>query len=361
MQKLNLMCPMGLTGYGVTSYNIYKELRKRLDLTLFPMRGISVDTEEDQKNCIIDINKQEKYDPNSIFLKIWHQFDLATRIGKGKYGALTFFEIDKLKPIEIHMTNMTDIVFVASEWAKQVLLDNNITTNIAVSPLGVDLDVFNPDSEIMKDVKKPNDNYVFLNIGKWEVRKGHDFLVEAFNNAFTKEDKVELWMLNDNPFLTKEQNMSWINLYKNSPLKDKIIILSRLPKHQDVARLIHMCDCGIFPARAEGWNNEIPEVMAMNKPIIATNYSAHTQYLTKENSYLINIDSLIDAVDDKFFDGYGKWAELGDNQMEQIVEHMRFVYNNHISTNEAGLQTARQLTWANTANIIYHNLFEERL
>lgn len=358
MQKLNLMCPMGLTGYGVTSYNIYKELRKLVDITLFPIRGVTVDTQEDQINCMADIEKQQQYDPNNHFLKIWHQFDLATRIGKGKYGVLTFFEVDKLKPIEIHMSNMTDLMFVASKWGKQILIDNGVTTNIEVAPLGVDLSLFNPESPLVKDIKKPTDNYVFINIGKWEIRKGHDFLIEAFNNAFTPEDKVELWMLNHNPFLSNDQNLAWVNLYKNSPLKDKIIILDRLPKHQDVARLIAMSDCGVFPARAEGWNNEIPEVMAMNKPVIATNYSAHTEYLDKNNAYLIDIDNLTEASDDKFFDGYGKWAELGDSQMEQLVEHMRFVYTNNITTNKTGLQKAQELTWSNTANIIYKSLFE---
>lgn len=357
MQKLNLMCPMGLTGYGVTSYNIYKELRKLVDITLFPIRGVTVDTEEDQANCMIDIEKEQHYDPNATFLKIWHQFDLATRIGKGKYGCLTFFEVDKLKPIEIHMTNMLDTVFVASKWGKEVLINNGVTTDIQVSPLGVDLKLFDPESDLIKEVKKPTENYVFLNIGKWEIRKGHDFLIEAFNNAFSKEDKVELWMLNHNPFLSNEQNMAWVNLYKTSPLKDKINIISRLPKHQDVARLIAMSDCGVFPARAEGWNNEIPEVMAMNKPVIATNYSAHTEYLDKDNSYLIDINNLTEASDDKFFDGYGKWAELGDDQMEQLVEHMRFVYSNNITTNPNGLKKAKELTWTNTANIIYNGLF----
>lgn len=357
MQKLNLMCAMGLTGYGITSYNIYKELRKKVDITLFPMNGLTVDFEEDKINCIKDIEKQQNYDPNNTFLKIWHQYDLATRIGKSKYGSLTFFEVDRLKPIETHMINNTDITFVASEWGKKILLDNGVTTPIVVSPLGVNLDVFDPESPSVKDVKKPNDNYVFLNIGKWEIRKGHDFLIEAFNNAFTKEDKVELWMLNHNPFLNNDQNLAWINLYKSSPLKDKINIISRLPKHEDVARLIHISDCGVFPARAEGWNNEIPEVMAMNKPVIATNYSAHTEYLNKNNAYLIDIDNLTEASDDKFFDGYGKWAELGDNQMEQLVQHMRFVYNNNIKTNEDGLKRAKELTWSNTANIIYDNLF----
>jgi hypothetical protein len=43
-------------------------------------------------------------------------------------------------------------------------------------------------------------------MGKWEVRKGHDILVELFNDAFMSTDDVELWMCNHNPFYTKEEN-----------------------------------------------------------------------------------------------------------------------------------------------------------
>lgn len=361
MKKINLMCPIGLTGYGITSLNIYKELNKISDVTLFPIRGVTVDSEDDKALCLKSIEKQNSFDPKSPFLKIWHQFDLATRIGNGKYGAMCFFEIDKLKPIEVHMMNSVDIVYVATEWAKNILINNGIKSTVVVAPLGVDLDVFNEDSANKNDsIKKDNDdNYIFINIGKWEIRKGHDILIEAFNDAFTKEDKVELWMINHNPFLSQEDNLKWINLYKNTPLGDKIRIIPRLPTHNDLAKVISLADCGVFPARAEGWNNEIPEVMAMNKPVITTNYSAHTHYCSKDNSYLINIDELCDAVDDKFFDGYGKWANLGENQIDQLVEYMRYVYKNNIKTNPNGLSTATQLTWTNTANIIYNTLLQE--
>jgi len=355
MQKLNLMCPLGFTGYGITSYNIYKGLREKTDICLFPIGNIQLDSNEYEKQIIEDMNKQENFSNDNVCFKIWHQFDLATRIGKNKYAALTFFEVDKLKPKEIGMINNLDLIFVASKWAKEVLINNGIKIPIYISPLGIDPSKFN--NEVNNTVQKDSNKYVFLNIGKWEIRKGHDILLEAFNNAFNEDDNVELWMLNHNPFLSQEENGMWINMYKNSRLGSKIRILPRINSHADVAKLIALSDCGIFPARAEGWNNEVPELFALNKPVILTNYSAHTEYANNENSYLVNIDSLSPAIDNKFFDGYGNWAEIGDNQLQQMVEHMRFVYKNNIRTNPAGLETAKNLTWTNTSNIIYNNLF----
>ena len=354
MLKLNLLCPINSTGYGISSYNIYKELRKLVDITFFPISNVSVDSQEAKDMVTQDIKKQEFFDKNNPCFKIWHQFDLATRVGKGKYGSLTFFEIDKLKPIEISMINNLDVVFVASNWAKNVLLDNNVTTQIAVSPLGVDPSIF--DNKLNNQAEKNDDKYIFLNIGKWEIRKGHDILVEIFNKAFTKDDNVELWMMNENPFLSKEENMSWINLYTGSSLNNKIKIIPRVGSHKDVSKIIAMADCGIFPARAEGWNNETIECFALNKPIILTNYSAHTEYANKNNSYLIDIENTVPAIDDKFFDGYGQWADIGKKQIEQCIEYMRYVYKNNIRTNPEGLKTAEKFSWNNTANIIKENM-----
>jgi len=356
MEKINMMCPIGTTGYGITSFNIYKALRKSLDICLFPIGNVQVDSEEQKQYLTEDIAKQSVFENNSPTFKIWHQFDLASRIGNGKYSALTFFEVDKLKPVEIRMINNTDTILVASEWAANVLKNNGVTTNIVVCPLGIDPDIFNISAAKSVEDKKNNDTYVFCNIGKWEVRKGHDILIDLFNKAFSEDDNVELWMVNFNPFLTQEQNMSWINLYKNSKLGSKVKIVGRIQQHSDVAKLISLTDCGIFPARAEGWNNEIPEFFAMDKPVITTNYSAHTEYCNPKNSYLIDIDSLEPAIDDKFFNGYGNWASFGKKQKDQTIDYMRYVYTNKIRTNADGLETAKKLVWDNTANIILQNI-----
>jgi glycosyltransferase involved in cell wall biosynthesis len=356
MQKLNLMCPINFTGYGITSFNIYKSLRSKTDICLFPIGGVQLDSNEFEGNIRQDLSKQTDCSNEDHCFKIWHQHDLFTRIGNGKYSALTFFEIDRLRPTEVRGINNLDNIFVASNWAKQVLLDNGVTIPIHISPLGIDPVFFN--NEVNKIVNKDKDKYIFLNIGKWEIRKGHDVLLDIFNSAFNEDDNVELWMLNHNPFLNQDGNATWVNLYKNSKLGSKIKIIPRIPSHQDVAKLIALSDCGVFPARAEGWNNEVPEFFALNKPVILTNYSAHTEYANKDNSFLINIDSLIPAIDNQFFDGFGNWADFGENQMEQTVELMRYVYKNNIRTNQAGLETANKLTWSNTGNIIHNKIFE---
>lgn len=355
MKNLNLYCPINGTGYGVTSSNITLQLSKLVDVSLFPIgSSMQLNSQESGDRIKELIERSHTYDQFAPCLKIWHQYDLASRIGRGKYFALPFFETDTLQNNEIHHLNQVDHIFTASKWGKEVLQKNGVVSTISVSPLGVDMEIFKPHQIIERDEDSP---YIFIHIGKWEKRKSQDFLINAFSSAFTPEDDVELWLLPYNPFLTEEEANVWHNLVINSSMSSKIKMYQRAPTQYHLAQMIYNADCGVFLSRAEGWNNEIPEVMALDKPIIATNYSAHTEYLTKENSLLVDIDELEPAIDGKWFDGSGNWAKLGDKQLEQTVEYMRFVYNKKVRSNPAGVDTAKKYSWERTASIIRETIF----
>jgi glycosyltransferase involved in cell wall biosynthesis len=350
MKNLNLFCPINGTGYGITSSNIAKSLNKDLNISLFPIgSNIDCNSEEDKQLFQKLLNNSSTFDYSAPCLKIWHQYDLAMRVGNGHYYSFPFFEIDKLTPREIHHLNYCDYIFVASSWGKKILQDNGVNKPIIVCPLGVDMNIFNvPEYKIR--LEKPT--YTFYHIGKWEHRKSQDVLLQAFDAAFRPDDNVQLFLLPFNPFLNEQENNYWFSLVDNCRLKDKIKVFGRLQTQYQVAQFIDNCDCGVFVSRAEGWNNEIIESMAMNKPVIVTNYSAHTEYCNKDNSYLVDIDSLEPANDGKWFDGSGNWAKIGQNQFDQIVSHMKFVYSNHIDSNSNGVLTAKKYSWDHTASII---------
>lgn len=355
MKNLNLFCPINGTGYGITSLNILKSLvSDNTQVALFPIGNqIQLNSENDREFVEKSLENNVNYDPKAPCLKIWHQHDLAAKIGNGHYYVMPFFEIDKLNKREVHGINSADYVFQPSEWGKKILEENGVTKPIFIAPLGVDHTIF---SNKPNKIRMEKPNYVFFHIGKWEKRKSQDVLIQAFNQAFEKSDNVELRLVPHNPFLKEEEHMEWINLAKNSKLGDKINIYNRLATQYHLADFIDDADCGVFVSRAEGWNNEIPESMAMNKPIIATNYSAHTQYCDDENSFLVNIDETEPAIDGKWFNGQGNWAKIGENQIEQIVEHMRYVYKNNIKDNPCGVKTANKYSWTNTAACINKTL-----
>ncbi len=242
-------------------------------------------------------------------------------------------------------------VCVCSQWAKGVVLENCPEIPqfaIPVVPLGVDRTIFH------ERAGEPDSAWTtFLNIGKWEYRKGHDIIAEAFSLAFEPRDRVRLWMMNHNPFLSETQINEWENLYRDSPMGDKISFLPRVQTHGEVAKIMAEADCGVFPARAEGWNLELLEMMSMGKQVITTEYAAHTEFCDGANAHLIEVEGLEPAYDGVFFgdDTVGSWAKLGQNQQDMLVEHLRYVHKNK-GVNTEGIKTAKEFSWENAAKRI---------
>lgn len=345
--KINFSCPINNTGYGIASFNILKELSKLSDVTYFPIGQPSVSSQEEYNFVTSLLQKRPDVDIFAPHFKIWHQFDLLDHIGKGQYITYPFFELDKFYYFEINNLKVPDKICVSSKWAQQVLSDNGITVPSYIVPLGVDRIIFH--ENIPRS--RTDDKYVFLNIGKWEIRKGHDILLELFNRAFPDQQDVELWILaseKTNNYSTESELAQWKNMYSDPRVK----LFSGFDSQKEISQLIANSDCGLYPSRAEGWNMELLESMSMNKPVITTNYSAHTEFCNKDNSYLIDITETEKAFDGKAFNNQGNWAKIGQHQIDQIIDHMRHCYQNRIKDNINGIETAKKFSWNNSAQAI---------
>jgi hypothetical protein len=334
------------TGYGIATKYITTELDKLgVEITLIPKGPLGVNRPEELTCFQPMVDRITSCNLNAPFLKIWHQHDLLEHVGKGPYIGWPIFELDEFNAVEkIHLTAPDELI-VCSKWAQTVV--NKDTQRFASTfPLGVDTTIFCPALQENKAGE-----YVFFNTGKWEKRKGHDIIGRCFDKAFTMKDKVKLRMANYNVFIGQDGNFKWINQYRQLKLASKIEFIGPLSSHRDIAAFIQEADCGVFPARAEGWNMELLESMACGKPVITTNYSAHTEYCTKENAYLIEPQNGLEiAQDGAFFkSGVGSWMTLDYEEEEQLIEHMRYCYKNR-PANTAGVETAEQLTWGKIAS-----------
>jgi glycosyltransferase involved in cell wall biosynthesis len=356
--SLNLIAPINNVSYGIVSKNIIYNLHCLDEISLFPIQNPDIEQYDVERGLgqklkqLID--NTSSYDNNGDSLTIWHQFDLARRIGKGKHCAFSFFEVDVLTERERHHINQLDLFFVASKWAQSIVCEQTKHTpqTCIVAPLGVNREIFNE----FKTVQNDKDKLIIATVGKWERRKGHDLLVDVFNSAFTEHDNVELHMFTFSPFNNEEQNKYWQSLYLNSKLGNKIKLFPRIKDQQELAQLLQPVDVGIFLSRAEGWNLPALEMMAMNKPIIITNYSAHTEFCNENNSWLIPINEKEPAIDGIWFKGEGNWADLGENEFEYAVSWLRHAYGikqkNNLLTNQNGIETSKQFNWKNTTDII---------
>jgi glycosyltransferase involved in cell wall biosynthesis len=345
MKQLSYLAPINKLGYGVTGLNILRSLSETHSVSLWPIGTPDVDSEGDVFICRQAIENARTFNPEAPCFRVWHQNDMAQFVGKGEHVGFPIFELDTFNDVEKHHLSTLDGIVVCSEWAANVVR-NNLSPkriHISIAPLGVNTDIFKPTA------LAPREKTIFLNCGKWEKRKGHDVLIQAFNEAFDRHDDVELWMMCSNPFNNAEENLNWKMRYSHPKVK----LIPRAATHKDVYNVMCAADAGVFPSRAEGWNLEALEMMAVGRQVIITDYSAHTEYCNEENSSLIAITEEEEAFDDKWFHGGGRWAKIGDPQIKQLANYMKEFHNAKKSGynlyNQAGVDTAQQYTWDNTA------------
>lgn len=319
--KLNLITPINKLGYGVCGVNLLKALIKQShEVSLFPVGPVEVDpiNEEYVKKGLENANY---FSPFAHSVVIWHAHGLKDlKRFKGKCFGWPIFELTQFNTAECEGIHAMDQLITCSSWGKSVL--NRYTSKpIHVVPLGVDSEVFK--REVYSQNGRGTLN--FLNIGKWEIRKGHDVILRVFKKFIKDIWPFDAWKLTlccHNPFLSKYENDRWANQFRDG-LGNKVeVIENRLTNQSDVVELMNRSHVGIFPARAEGWNLELLEMMSLGKPCLTTNYSAHTEFCNKNNSYLVDLDGVEKAYDGSFFFGAGEWGKITEETEKELLSKL---------------------------------------
>jgi glycosyltransferase involved in cell wall biosynthesis len=349
--KINLQAPINSLGYGVAGLNILKALQKKAEVSLFPIGQPQVTNQEDATAVRKGMEVANTFDHKAPCIKIWHQNQMAERIGSGKFIGFPIFELDTFSDLEKHHLQSCDELMVCSRWARDIVRKNTdayanggfLLDQVHVVPLGVDAELF-PPAPVRQD-----DKTIFFNCGKWEIRKGHDILIKAFEKVLGHGEDAELWMMCSNPFNSPEEDARWHQLY-NHP---KVKLIPRAETQAEVYNIMSQVDCGVFPSRGEGWNLELLEMMSAGKHVVTTNYSAHTEFCTEENSGLVTISDVEPAFDGKWFFGQGNWAKITEHaQFDLCMKMMKYILDKRGTLNEAGIETAKKFSWENTANQI---------
>jgi len=355
--KINLSGVINNLSYGIVCTNICTELQKLgIEVALFPIHGQYEAHPKHFPFIKQALQNAEKFERHAPSIRIFHQFDLAQHVGRGRHIGFPIFELTKFTERELHHLCNCDELYVCSQWAKDIIEENNIKVPTFVVPLGVDLEIFTPKLG-------QREKTIFLSAGKIEKRKGHDILHHIFKETFPDEDNVELWMMWESPHYTPEEILEWKMRYRDV-LGDRVKFIPRQASQEDVCKIMQQADCGVFLSRAEGWNLEALEMLACGKQIIVLDYSGVTEFCNKDNSYLVKTNTLELAFDGKWFtQGIGEWASLEDYQVEQSVQHLRKIHQlkqgGNLEINKKGVETAEHFNWRFSAETIVKHLKSE--
>jgi len=206
------------------------------------------------------------------------------------------------------------------------------TSKLEVVPEPVDTKFFDPQRAKLKATTNPIDKpifprgggaaasvaastrrpYRFFSVFKFEERKGWDLLLAALLDEFARPgdcDRVELYLLtnrfHDDGELS-DQVKRYIKQHTSAAAAagtgqgagvdlDQVpriyVIDSHVPQ-KTLPALYKAMDCFVLPSRGEGWGRPHVEAMAMALPVIATNWSGPTAFLTEDNGFPLAITGL---------------------------------------------------------------------
>lgn len=209
----------------------------------------------------------------------------------------TMYETDRLPAEWVPRINRMHEVWVPSQWAVAQFVDSGVhPQKIVVVPEAVDVDLFDPSKHQPLPLAHQPGDFVFLSVFKWEKRKGWDLLFKAFFEEFSADDPVVLYVKtqafhSDNDFEAHVLKFASELPSARKPLARHALLDVHLPM-KELPRLYRAADAFVLPSRGEGWGRPHVEAMSMGLPVIATNWSGSTEFLSDCCSLPLPVDGL---------------------------------------------------------------------
>lgn len=119
-------------------------------------------------------------------------------------------------------------------------------------------------------------------------RKNPEAVVDAFKIAFEKNPHAKL-LIKTNYFKDYPEKVEkLLNYISSKGILTQCIVINDVLERNQMMELMNACDVFISLHRGEGLGLHMMEAMALGKPVIATNYGGNTEFMNKDNSYLVD-------------------------------------------------------------------------
>jgi GT2 family glycosyltransferase len=345
------------TGYAISSREFACALdRNRVHVTYKYLYGpgtVFPKNEPDlSDNYMINVIRARKLDAKRIQV-VYGQGDVfRSNFGSYKIG-FTMLETDRIPAEWVRQANLMDEVWVPSSFNERTFLDSGVTTPIHIIPLGVDPNYFNPGIK----GHPLSGAYTFLSIFEWGERKMPELLLKAFNDEFRSNEAAILLckVLNVDPGVDVRAEVANLEL-DSSGGRIHFSLNHVIPTYQ-LGSLYRSADCFVLPTRGEGWGMPVIEAMACGLPVIATDWSAHCDFMSDSNAYPLKVERLVPAqAKCPYYAGF-KWAEPSYNDLRRLMRH---VFSNQAEARAKGALASHDVrtrwTWDKAAEKIIARL-----
>ena len=281
--------------------------------------------------CVIQPDSMVLPNRRTAYMTMWESTRLTSKISK--------FPTDAIRSL-----NSCDVVIVPNAWNASCFSANGIDAPIRIAPLATDTTFFKPVAN------SPFSTLVFGTAGRTNmggVRKGFQYVIDAFNLAFPKETDVRLH----------------VKCFQEDPsvetYRDKRIIETRsfltLEQLRGWYEAIHVLVSG---SGSEGWGRHQQEAMCMGRPVIGVKFGGVAEFFDEVNGF---------PVDWTLTPGEGVYKTMGHYakpSVESMAHQMRRCYEDRNLVTQKGklaYQSASRFTISNSANQILAILKEFKI
>lgn len=293
---------------------------------------------------------------------IWTQISIPNEfqpVGKYNIGVTAGIETTLCDAAWIEGLNRMDVNFVSSKHSKDVFealqfdkmekeqVVGKIKSEKPIHVLfeGVNIDLYKPipSKEVSLDLKEIKESFAYLFVGHWmQGDYGHDrknvgVLIKSFLEAFKNKKKRPALILKASKgaatYMSRETILKQINQIKatvNSKDLPNVYLMTgefsdeemnELYNHSKVKAMVSL-------TRGEGFGRPLLEFSLTNKPVIASNWSGHIDFLSPDFTYLLpgKLENVHQSSANNWIKKEAKWFQVDAPVAMQV---MTDVFNNY--------------------------------
>lgn len=255
-----------------------------------------------------------------------------------------------------------------TNWNAQTFRQSGLRLPINVIPLGVDPAIFAPSlparmptATLMttNDAGKTEtpDGFIFCYVFQPSLRKGVEFLLSAFEEAFYADREVGLLLG------TTAYALAGSKILPNREIKSRVWALTGKYSDRDLAGMYRACQVYVCTSRGEGWNLPLCEAAACGLPVIVPRTSVHPEIVPAGYGYFFDQDEYRQFPEAKkispWFDGI-PFPEYGVNAKRTLVELLRNIRKDYASAQIMAKRYSgyvrSKYTWGSSARLIAERL-----
>ncbi|MBR1837522.1 MAG: glycosyltransferase family 4 protein, partial [Kiritimatiellae bacterium] len=210
-----------------------------------------------------------------------------------------------------------------AEWFRRELPASTPVFKI-VYPLPLDVSGFAPQDETRARFGIPPDAFaVFYNfdLGAWG-RKNPEAAVRAFALAFRGDHSARLVLKVKWAERFRARAADLVRIAAAEGVGDRLVVVDGYLSRADLHGLAAACDVYFSPHRAEGFGIGIAEAMLLGKPVVATDWSATTEFCRPEHCFPVPC-RLVPVKPGEYFESMRRWAEIDVDAAADALRRLR--------------------------------------